>query len=74
MVRHQQNSRAADFPQNGDPQELELSVLTMQMLCCHSIRVFHFDNGENTSLSKGSNDIFHLIPETVLNITMKWKQ
>lgn len=73
MVRQEHNSRAGNLPQNRNPKEHELSVLAMQLLCCHNISVFHFDNGESICLSKGRNDILHFRSEKVVNITLKSK-
>lgn len=58
---------------NRNHKERELSVLTMQLLCCHNISMFHFDNGENICLSKGSNDRLRLRCEMVLNVIVKSK-
>lgn len=71
MAGYEQNSRAGNLPRNNNPKEHELAVLTMQLLCCHNISVFPFDNGDNTFLSKGSNDVLHVRYETVINVTVK---
>lgn len=71
MAGYEQNSRAGNLPRNRNPKEHELAVLTMQLLCRHNISVFPFDNGDNTFLSKGSNDVLHVRYETVINVTVK---
>lgn len=73
MAGYEQNSKAGNLPRNRNPKEYELAVLTMQLLCCHNISVFPFDNGDNTFLSKGSNDVLHVRYETVINVNCESK-